>query len=115
MDLWFRLASHLHMPLRDCMERHTHRELLAWNEWLDEQWNQPTRSDHYLMQIAQEVRRSFAKKCPKFSAFKIPFQTPKPAKPVSPETIAQRAAIAKAIWSQRLGRKVETDGEGNGT
>ena len=44
-DGWFRLASHLHMPLRACMQAHTHREYLAWQAWLEEEWNTPTRTD----------------------------------------------------------------------
>ncbi len=35
----------------------THRQYVAWQEWLQQQWNEPTRSDHYLMQIAAETRR----------------------------------------------------------
>ncbi len=33
----------------------THRQYLAWQEWLKEEQNRPSRSDHYVMQVAREV------------------------------------------------------------
>ena len=45
------------MPLRKCRQEHTHREYLTWIAWLDEQWNKPSKTDSYLMQIAMEVDR----------------------------------------------------------
>ena len=45
------------MPLRACMKEHTHREYKLWLAWLDRQWNRPSRSDNYLMQVAAEIRR----------------------------------------------------------
>lgn len=43
------------MTLTECLEKHTHRQYLAWMDWLDEEWNRPSRSDFYLMQITQFV------------------------------------------------------------
>ncbi|MEM2932493.1 MAG: hypothetical protein QXI61_06600 [Nitrososphaerota archaeon] len=31
----------------------TYREYLLWKEWIDNQWNNPSRTDYYLMQIAR--------------------------------------------------------------
>jgi hypothetical protein len=39
----------------------THRQYATWAAWQDAQWNEPGREDHYLMQIAAEVRRGRAK------------------------------------------------------
>ena len=44
------------------MEEHTHREYLAWLAYLEDQWNEPTLTDFYLMEIAAEVRRVLSKK-----------------------------------------------------
>lgn len=44
------------------MRETTHRQYQGWLQYLDEEWNTPTRSDHYLMQIAAEVRRVLAKR-----------------------------------------------------
>ncbi|MHC4687246.1 MAG: hypothetical protein ACYTEW_23490, partial [Planctomycetota bacterium] len=43
---------------------------------MDEQWNRPSRSDQYLMQIAQEVRRVLSKdpEAIKLDHFKIRFE-----------------------------------------
>ena len=34
----------------------THRQYLLWRVWSQEQWNRPSRSDHYLMAVARELR-----------------------------------------------------------
>lgn len=48
------------MTLEECMRSHTERQLSAWIYWLDEQWDRPSRSDWYLMQITCEIRRFLA-------------------------------------------------------
>jgi len=47
--------------------------------WLNNQWNEPTRTDHYLMQIAQEVRKTRFRKIESIKRillehFRIPFK-----------------------------------------
>lgn len=49
------------MPIEECMDRHTHRQFLAWIAWLESQWNKPDRHDHYTMQLAATVKRLFMK------------------------------------------------------
>lgn len=34
----------------------THRQFEAWQQWLDDTYSQPDRSDFYSMQIAAEIR-----------------------------------------------------------
>lgn len=57
----------------------THRQSKAWSLWLARQWNKPTRSDHYAMQTAAEVRlcrRALTNGDPvSLSDMKIPFVT----------------------------------------
>ena len=87
---WLELASHLHMPLRECLRKHTHRELQVWRMYLEEQWNKPSRVDNYLMQIAGEIRRVYyllqvfgSKKKPypvELKDFYLEFEKPKPTK-----------------------------------
>jgi len=55
------------------MREHSYRDYLTWMAWLDEQWEMPSRTDHYLMQIAMEIRREFVKQPPRLEQFKIPF------------------------------------------
>jgi len=37
------------------MEKTTHREYKIWERWLQNEWNRPSRTDNYLMQIAQRI------------------------------------------------------------
>lgn len=39
------------------MREHTHREFKLWMTYLDDEWYHPTRSDYYLMRIAQRVQQ----------------------------------------------------------
>jgi hypothetical protein len=66
------------MDLQTAMEQTPHRMYLAMVAWLDEQWNQPGRSDWYAMQIAQMVRNKNSKNPIGLSEFKIPFEFPQP-------------------------------------
>ena len=61
------------------MRAWTHRQYLVTVAWLEEQWQHPDRSDHYLMQIACEVRRVLASQPGKImpSDFQIKFEEPK--------------------------------------
>ena len=94
------------MSLRDCMEQHTHREYLAWMEWLDEEWKQPETTDFYLMQVAQEVARKFARnpRAIKLENFVLEFSEKQKEKP-QPKTKAEAAAMSKSIWLARVDYK----------
>jgi hypothetical protein len=35
--------------------------MLAWDYWLDQQWNRPSRTDCYLMALSCQVARIFSK------------------------------------------------------
>jgi hypothetical protein len=91
------------------MQRHTHREYLLWNEYLDEQWEKPDRHDHYLMQIAMYVSRQFGSSSGKLklSSFKLPFVWRKaeavPIKTEAEEAKAKSAESAKSRWFGFLG------------
>lgn len=71
-----RLASHLGMTVRECIDKHTYREYQMWMAYFEEEWKEPTLSDYYLMQIAQEVRRVLSKNPNnvKLEDFQIKFQ-----------------------------------------
>lgn len=44
------------MPLRECIEKHSHREYMLWMEWLAKDYDNPSRSDFYLMQITAYIK-----------------------------------------------------------
>jgi len=81
----------------------THRQYLAWQAWLNEQWNHPSLSDHYLMQIAAEVRRVLSRKPNeiKLEHFNLKFGRPEPVDQTS------QAELAKAAWATRLGKRLD--------
>lgn len=80
----------------------THRQYLVWQTWLAGEWNKPSRTDHYLMQIAFYILRSNVT-TPKrvlMEDQKIEFIIGnKPKKTTNPKTIA---AAAKATWMARM-------------
>ncbi len=39
----------------------THRQFVAWQEWLRQRWNEPALTCHYLMNLDASVRRGYAK------------------------------------------------------
>jgi hypothetical protein len=80
----------------------SHREYLTRLAWLEEQWNIPSLTHHYLMQVAQEVRRGWIKKpsTVKSEHFRLKFTSvTKESKSKSSETYRNRIIkSAKAAW-----------------
>mgnify|MGYP001574194689 FL=1 len=107
------------------MKTISRREYLMRIAWMEQQWNEPDRSDNYAMQIAAEVKRfreAFSKnpQAVALADMKIPFGRSsdqpqslytKPIEELTPEEteIRRRAAatLSKARWAGRLGVKVE--------
>jgi hypothetical protein len=91
------------MGLRECMEKHTERELRLWLEWLAVQEYEapPGRQDYYLAQVAASVARVLSRRPQdiKVEHFLLKFR-PGPPKPVSPEVAT---AFAKAKWFAAVG------------
>jgi hypothetical protein len=90
------------MSLSECMESHTHREFKTWIRWLDEQWNNPTADQYYLMSVAQRVQQVLSKNPNQISLSqqKITFG-PGSSKPSL--TKDQKASMAKARWASVVG------------
>lgn len=84
----------------------THRQYSAWVAWMAAQWNEPDRTDHYLMQIAYQVACAAAGKRArrvKFGRFKLPFRRVGGDAP-SGLSEEQQLALDKAVWDHRLSR-----------
>lgn len=54
---WFRLASHLHLPVQIVKKTTTSSEFVQWMLYLKKDWNSPSRTDLYLAQIAYQIVR----------------------------------------------------------
>ena len=58
--------------------RLTNRQFVTWTEWLDQQWNQPDKVCEYLIQIATEIRRGYAKNPKDVEELRLKFNRVKP-------------------------------------
>lgn len=70
------------------MENTTYRQYKLWHAYLEDEWNQPSRTDYYLMRIALEVARKLATHPERIQLkdFKLDFTTvPEPPPPVEPD------------------------------
>jgi hypothetical protein len=84
----------------------THKQYMAWLAWLADQWNQPSRSDAYAMQVAAEVYRGNAKKPREVQAkqFVLKFGTGRrlvgePSSDGQPARDAETAtSISQGVW-----------------
>jgi hypothetical protein len=92
----------------------THRQFLLMQQFQQESWNSPNRTDHYLMAIAREIQTCLTKSNNtnldnyriKFELKTGPSSTNKPLKPVNPNWIMTPEKIAKAKREAAI-RRVE--------
>lgn len=82
------------------MKQISHREYLDKLRYINDKWNEPSRSDYYSMQIAQRVDGVLSKRVPKLENFKIPFEVTEQKKRVSKE---QASVWSKSFWLPLLG------------
>lgn len=57
MLVWHDIASHLRCTVAEAKQRIYAREFIRWKAYLERQWNEHTKLDYYLAQIALEIRR----------------------------------------------------------
>lgn len=77
-------------------KRWTHRQLLVAYAWINMQWNEPSRSDHYLMQIARECN-AYSKKQRKPEYFRIKFRS-ESDKEQPKMTKEEATRLSQAVW-----------------
>lgn len=108
--LWFELASHLRMTVSDLQDRIEYSEFLEWIQYLRIERNSLAKIDHYLAQIAMEVRRSYVKdpNRVKLSSFLMKFSTPEEAEVVdsAKDPRSVKTAVSKAAWFGALGMQI---------
>ncbi len=86
------------------MERVTHREYLLRVAWREKEWNNPDRSDHYLMQIAMYTAGK--KKVDQPSNYKMLFVHEKVTGMKRAQAAnQQRADASRTAWGVALGGK----------
>lgn len=93
----------------------THRQFLVWQVWLDEEMNNPSREDHYLMQIAQEVAKTRAKhpNQVKLEGFKL-VHTKKIIKKIKGKPLTKQGMeeLSKQMWISRMSAPITVKREG---
>jgi hypothetical protein len=73
----------------------THRQLIAWQQWLRDEYNHPSRTDYYLMQLTSCVLRTDAK----LEDLRIKFKGSVQEAPVTKEqAIAQAKRMVASIF-----------------
>ena len=85
----------------------TYREYQMRLAWLEIEWNKPSRTDHYLMQIIRYLARIPGKGSLKsLDKFKIPFEfvTKKENPDSTKEDGEQRAAMSRGTWGATQGK-----------
>ena len=114
-DGHFRIAQTIGKHLHDVMGwpgPMTHRQYEAWQIWLGEEWNRPSRTDVYLMQIALEVRRVLSSKPGemKLQDMTIPFKIvkPKTKEQLEKERLLKEEAD-RTVWLARVMPKKKTE------
>ena len=104
----FRLAHELKIGLNELLGWKgplTHRQFEAWRAWLQSEWNEPSRTDHYLMMLAQYLwaipARVWGKNpdVPGLDRFEIPFSFEEKA--VGKQTVGEMLSEKKVKDSQR--------------
>jgi len=76
-------------------------------EWLDRQWNEPNRTDRYLMQIAREIAYTH-RDAGKVGEMKLEFSK-QPVEVEQPMTREEAAATARARWGGIVNKDVKHD------
>lgn len=90
----------------EAMERLTHYQYRICLAWIERDWEEPSRTDYYLMQIAAEVQKSRVKKPAQVDMNKLKLKFQKkgkstgysPADPKDRQEIDRKTAASKAAW-----------------
>jgi hypothetical protein len=98
---WFRVASHLKIPVAALKQQLSFLEFLEWVEYLRQERRENTKQDYYLAQIAAEIAKDHVKnpKKVKLSDYLLVI------KEVTPEQA--RMQKSKSAWAAALHVKLE--------
>lgn len=104
MRAWHALATRLGMSLRRVKRETTSREFVRWKVLIEREWDEPTRLEYYLAQIATEIHRSHVKN-PKRIKIEDKILDFKRKVKAAPEELdpEERMARSKAHWYAFLG------------
>jgi hypothetical protein len=85
----------------------SYREFLVRLEWIDQQWNNPSRTDHYLLQIARLI--AGVQEPSTVGPLKFTRKVPE-REPIQPRTREEAAKAARAQWGAIIPLNEKTNG-----
>ena len=94
---WFRVASHLKVPVEELAQRITQSEFVGWLEYLSWAERRETKHDVYLAQIAAEVRRGYVKQPKQVRVKDFLLKYPEPG-----TQAASQGQKSKSVWLSAL-------------
>jgi hypothetical protein len=96
------------MSPREYMQKHTHKEHLTWLAYLEQQMNEPNRTDHYLMQLTVELVRfmslvvSHKNSDVTMDKVRLRFSREEPTRQLSEEEINLKRERSRSFWLSGL-------------
>ena len=81
----------------------THRQYLAWEDWLEREQDTPSRADHYQMQTTGAIVAAHGLKLKKGLVLKLSKQDNDGKQPKTSWTVEESTAMWKARNAQRYG------------
>lgn len=102
---WFRVASHLKIPVSELQSRITQSEFRDWLFFLRDEEKVQTKADYYQAQIAAEVRRSYVTQphTVKTADFLLTFRSPSSSEVADVKgSVARKSEGSKHIWAAHL-------------
>lgn len=105
---WFRLASHLHLPLQRVQAETTYSEFLDWIHYLQHEYPNDFNPDHwYYAKIIATIKASNSKEAVSIKDQLISFAPEEvPKEPTTEEERQAWIARSKANWAAALGMSI---------
>ncbi len=95
------------MSVEKLLTSMTRRELLAWIEYISQDWNKPSRTDHYIMQLSSILVQIMGSKksSQSIDKYKIKFSSSKNKSSSKRQLTREEAAsLAKGRWIALVGK-----------
>jgi hypothetical protein len=91
----------------------TYRQELAWQWWLGEDLNHPSRTDHYLMQVAAITAQAHAKDGARIRMddFRLKFKPARSNAPRSPDVLAAEKSLFMGAFMGGAEKRTRTRAE----
>lgn len=102
---WYRIASHLGVPLQYLLQTTTSKEMVEWLVVIDNEEEKISKQDVYFARMIAEIRRSWVAEPENVTVGEFLINFEKKEKKLLP--LEQRIEISKAAWGAitKIGKK----------